>query len=291
MKPALTIVFVALALVANGRQSLAATEKILSEELLLSIFDGERSNAGRAEKLLQAATSLGSDKKTQIALLKEAIEYGFKSLATPKGRTATEESLDRLIAITEMDAEDSFPTDKRIEFYRTCYQQYAKKRHEKLDIRSKLIASLSQGAQHFERAQKCTDAIKIYTEVIRLSTRPASPDLARFRRKLKRAIHMRKVQQQIDLASKQLKGNTYNVKTRTALIKMFLVEYDDPAQAARYLNDDVDEILRTYIPMAIIQPFEVKLSVCKEMAKWYGKVLTKDASIFAKPNMLRRGIV
>ena len=291
MKAVWAIVFVALALAGGARPAHAEPEEILTEELLLSIFDGEKSNAGRAAKLLQAATSLDSDNKTQIALLKKSIEYGFKSLAVDKGRLTTEQALERLAGLIELDAADSFLTDKRIEFYRICYRQYSKTRLAKLDTRSRLIAALYEGAQHAERTCKWSDVIKAYTEAVRLSVSPASPYLPSLRRKLKRATHMRKVQQQIDLSAKLLKADPDNAKARTTLIKMFLIEYDNPARAAEYLDDDVDETMRTYIPMAVIKPFEVKLSVCKEMSKWYGKVLAKDASTFAKPNVLRRGII
>ena len=278
-------------LVACGGESRAEKTEPLTEELLLSIYDGERSNAGRAEKLLQTATSLNTDKPTQIALLKKAVEFGLKSLATAKSRHTTETALDRLVKLTYRDVPDSFITDKRIEFYRLCYRLYSRDRNAKLDNQNRLIAALCEGAEFAEQARNWSGSIKAYTEVVYLAARPVSPDLPSLRRKLKRALHMRKVQQQIDLAEKQLKGDPNDAAARAALIKMYLVEYDNPAQAAKYLNDDVDETLRTYIPLAIVKPFEVKTSACKEMAKWYGQVLAKDASLHAKPNMLRHGAI
>ncbi|MBC8372510.1 MAG: hypothetical protein H8E53_02870, partial [Planctomycetes bacterium] len=122
MKPALTTVTMIVVLVACGGESRAEKTEPLTEELLLSIYDGERSSAGRAEKLLQTATSLNTDKPTQIALLKKAVEFGLKSLATAKSRHTTETALDRLVKLTYRDVPDSFITDKRIEFYRLCYR-------------------------------------------------------------------------------------------------------------------------------------------------------------------------
>jgi formylglycine-generating enzyme required for sulfatase activity len=290
MKAALTTAIITLALIGNPAYCPADDKEVLTEELLLSIFDGEKSNAGRAARLLKAATSLARDKKTKIALLKKSIEYGFKSMSLAKARSDISTALRRLREISDIETEDSYLTDKSIEFHRICYRQYSRNRLTKLESRSNLIAALCQGARHAERANKWSDVIKTYTEVVRLAARPASPDLPSFRRKVKRATHMRKVQQLIDLSTKQLKADGDNVKARTTLVTLFLVEHDDPAEASKYLNDDVDAIMQTYIPLALIKPFEVKLSACKEMAKWYGQVLAKDASVHAKPLMLRRAI-
>ena len=291
VRPVLSTVIIIAALVGPASQAYAKDKELLSEELLLSIYDGERTSAGRAAKLLQTAISLKSDKQTQIALLKKCVEYGFKSLTTSKSRRTTETALNRLAGLIALDDDDSFLTDKRIEFYRVCYRQYSRDRHTKHDNRSRLIGALSEGAQFAEQKKDWSAAMKAYGEIVRLAARPARPDLPSLKRKLKRSMHMKKVQQQIDLAEKKLKADPNDAASRNLLIKLFLVEYNNPVQAATYLNDDVDEILRTYIPLANLKPFEVKVSVCKEMAKWYGKVLAKDASLYAKPHVLRRGIL
>ncbi|MBT3200827.1 MAG: SUMF1/EgtB/PvdO family nonheme iron enzyme [Phycisphaerales bacterium] len=273
------------------RAAAAAAPAPLSEELLLSIYNGDRTNGGRAARLLSAATKLEGKKSTKIALLKKSVEFGLKSMGLPKCRTTTEKALEQLGRLTDDNSTDSFFTDKKVEFYRISYRLPAKSRVQKLDIRNRLIAALAQSAEFHEQSYRWLEAARAYTEAARLSTRPVTPDLPSLRRKVLRATHMRKVQMAIDKATKDLKKDPNDVKARNKLIKFYLVEYDKPAEAVKYLNEDADEILRTYIPLALRRPFEVKLSACKEMAKWYGQMLTKEASPHAKANMLRRGII
>ena len=268
----------------------AAASGPLTEELLLSIYNGDRTNAGRSAKLLSTATKLEGKKSTKIALLKKSVEFGLKSMGLTKCRATTEKALEQLGLLTDDNSTDSFFTEKKVEFYRLSYRLPAKSRIQKLDIRNRLVAALCQNAEFYERSYRWLDSARAYTEATRLSTRPVTPDLPSLRRKLLRAAHMHKVQQKIDKSDKDLKSDPNNFKARNTLIKLYLIEYNKPAEAVKYLNEDADEILRTYIPLALLRPFEVKLSACKEMAKWYGQVLVKEASTHAKTHMLRRGI-
>jgi len=291
MKVAVTTLLVATALAApNICRAKPAVKDILTNELLTGIFDGDRTSAGRADKLSAAAAALDGDQKVKIALFKKAVEYGMKGLATDKGRKATLYSINQLSMLTYTDPLDNFDEIKRVELYRVWLSKYARGLHNKRRIRGRLIDALVEAAESYELKRQWTEAVKAYTEAVRLSSRPSTPDLPKLRARLKRVTHMRRVTQQIDLAIKQLKVKPSSAAIRMGLIKLHLIELDDPASAVKYLNEDVDERWRTYIPLTMVKPFEVKTSAARELAGWYGKVLLRDASDFAKPHILRRAL-
>jgi hypothetical protein len=289
MKAALTTVVLITALTSPAATHAKPSPKdILTPELLNGIFDGDKTNAGRAEKLSAAANALDGDKKVKIALFKKAVEYGLKGLATDKGRKATLYSINQLSMLTYEDPTDNFDEIKRVELYRAWYGRYTRGLQNKRTMRGRLIDALVQAAGSYELKQQWSEAIRAYTEAVRFSSRPSTPDLPMLQGKLKRVTHMRKVQMQIDLAVRQLKAKPDNAMARMGLIKLYLIELDDPARAKEYLNEDVDETLQTYIPLAMAKPFEVKAAASRELAAWYGKILIKDASKFARPHILRR---
>jgi hypothetical protein len=291
MKAALTtaILLAALAGLSAG-QDKPSPDAVLTPEFLAGVFDGDRTNAGRAEKLSDAAADLKGDKKVKIALFKKAVEYGLKGMATDKGRRTTLYAINQLSMLTDTDPNDNYDKIKRVELYRVWYGRYARGLHVKRSIRGHYIDALVDAAKMYEQTRKWPEAIRTYTDAVRLSSRPSTLDLPKLQNKLKRVTHMRKTQKQIDLSVRLLKIKPDNAKARMTIVKLYIIEMDDPARANTYLSADVDETWRTYIPLATARPFEIKPSAWRELASWYGKVLAPMASKFAKPHILRKAL-
>jgi hypothetical protein len=76
--------------------------------------------------------------------------------------------------------------------------------------------------------------------------------------------------------------------TRTKLIMLELLELDNPSAAAKLCNEDVDEMLRTYLPMAAGSMDKTADTACVELGQWYEKLLTKAVSKTAKANAMDR---
>ncbi len=86
----------------------------------------------------------------------------------------------------------------------------------------------------------------------------------------------------------RLDKNPSDDATRTKLIMLELLEFDNPSAAAKLCNEDVDEMLRTYLPLAAGAIDKTADTTCRELGQWYEKLLVKAASKTAKANAAKR---
>jgi len=87
----------------------------------------------------------------------------------------------------------------------------------------------------------------------------------------------------------RLKADPSQITAREALINIYLVEKNDPAEAAKWLNEDCDERLRTYIPLAAGDITSIAESTLMEMGDWY-KSLAASAQPVSKGGLLLRSL-
>ena len=98
------------------------------------------------------------------------------------------------------------------------------------------------------------------------------------------------IAQQAKLKSLQTKlaADPKNTGVRTKLILLHLVEFDNPAQAAKLLTDDLDETTRTYVSLAARDLADLDEAACLELGRWCSQTLSKKASRAGKPLVLTR---
>jgi hypothetical protein len=85
----------------------------------------------------------------------------------------------------------------------------------------------------------------------------------------------------------KLKGRPEDRSAREALIQLYLVELDRPAEAGKYLQPDSDEVLRTYIPLASGDVEKLSADTSFELGQWYEGLAAKAGELGA-PTALRR---
>jgi WD40 repeat protein/tetratricopeptide (TPR) repeat protein len=105
--------------------------------------------------------------------------------------------------------------------------------------------------------------------------------------KLKRLIALERTAKDIERAKAILKANPLDAAARPRLVRLYLVEKDNPAEAAKYLGAACDEATKTYVPLLVKDATSLADAVCLELAEWY-RSLSAKASAFARPAMLRR---
>ncbi|MDP6634098.1 MAG: LamG domain-containing protein [Phycisphaerae bacterium] len=90
-----------------------------------------------------------------------------------------------------------------------------------------------------------------------------------------------------ELLEKKLKADPDDVDSRKKLIEIYLVDLDDPAAAGKLVNADCDEMLQTYVALAVKPITELKVSTLGEIGAWYLQFADK-ATGSPKVAMLRR---
>jgi len=79
-----------------------------------------------------------------------------------------------------------------------------------------------------------------------------------------------------------------DVEKRHELILYYVVELDQPADAVKHLIQDVDEVIRTYVPLAAKAVEDVPEAACLELGNWYYQTLLPKAPPAAKRTVLGR---
>jgi hypothetical protein len=74
---------------------------------------------------------------------------------------------------------------------------------------------------------------------------------------------------------------------REELLKLYLIEMDDPERASKYVEADRDDNLDKYILVAAMNPDSLPDKACLELGKWY-REHAEEASAAARPAMLER---
>lgn len=85
----------------------------------------------------------------------------------------------------------------------------------------------------------------------------------------------------------QVEANPKDAALRQKLLRLLLVELDDPAQAAAYLDDSSDEEMRKCLPAVAKGVDAAPELACMELGDWYWK-LSEGASASGKGPMLVR---
>jgi formylglycine-generating enzyme required for sulfatase activity len=84
--------------------------------------------------------------------------------------------------------------------------------------------------------------------------------------------------------------NPQNASAREKLVRLYLVDMDNPAEAARYVEGVTDASLRKYVPAAAKGPESAPELASKELGDWY-RTLADTAPTAAKAPMLARAKV
>jgi tetratricopeptide (TPR) repeat protein len=272
-------------LLASVQAVIAAEESI--DTLIAQITSGAKTNSERAAKVLDGAMAITDQPKLCVRLLEKAIEFGLKSPITPSSSQTADKAI-KLLMTAAPDRKDDWTllaADTLNAKYRCTRGAQAK-----LKAAEELLNGLLAAAGIYEQRGQWTLAAERYRKAnpIAVSLKDGSTDA--IRGKLKIASKMAMLEQRVKRYAEVLKKEPDKIATRTMLIKALVVDLNDPAKAAEYLNEDVDETWRTYIPMACKPLDKLPEAGCKELGDWYRTVLAKSCSATAKPVMLARAI-
>jgi len=247
-----------------GAEPVSADEAV--EQLITQIVGDSRSNAERAEKLYVAAEVAKDTPEIQAVMLVRAIQYGMKSMASPKARTAVQNSLTLLGKVAPDRADEWRGLD--IDLQRRLFRA-SKSREAKATIGAKLIALQKEQGQSCGAKGDWAGAASAYREAYSVATMLKLPEKAELSRELRTATHRMNVSKKIAQYKTVLKTKPDMVSTRTLLLNALVIDLNSPAQAAEYLNEDVDTAYRTYVPLAAKEASEIQGDVCRELGDWY----------------------
>ena len=255
------------------------------EGVIRDVLRGAKTPLERARRLLTAADAATDNAALRVALLKRAYLQA-KDLYSPAGLAAAEGALDQLAQL-QPDKKDQWLADK-LAMYRPAFKRMTAKTAARRELGGKLVALLLRAGGQQEARGKWQAAAGLYREA-----RFPAHTLNLFEReevseRSDRATHFMRLGLQAASYERALKRTPTDAAARGKVIRAYLVDLDDPAAAAKFLAADVDEVTRTYVPLAAKAVDELSPAAARELGDWYAATLLPQASGPSRMLLLRR---
>jgi len=252
-------------------------------QLIKEIVAGSKTSAEAAAGLMRAAVSLNDTPKTQAMFCRKAYEYGIKTSA---GYDEALQALTMLDRIAPQGANEWI--DKRVALYRLMYVK--SKPAERAAVGKRLVALLRNLADASAAKGQWGPALKFYTAAMRTAAALRLPERVEIAGRIRDVTARKKRAERLESLKKKLKAHPDNDATRDKIIEICLLEYDSPERAAKFVTEDGDETLRTYIPLAAKPVSELTEPLCMELARWYQSLAHRASSKARKIVALDRAI-
>lgn len=256
-----------------------------TETFVKGIIKGARTDSQRSTRLMEAVSLTEGNEKLQIVLLIKSIEYGMKSLRTPDDCRRVRNASG--ILAQKVPEKESYWLSQQA---RVCRRMYAltKSPDDKEELAVEIVDLLIRAGH--------SDAVKGDWKSSLAAYSAARSAAVLYKQLVKDNLSIRlrsvsalaKAREQVDRYAAILAKTPGDVNARSNLVRTLLVSLDDPAGAAGHVNDDIDQKLQAYIPLAAGDISEVPLEGCKSLGEWYRKELAKSAVPLFKYRMLRR---
>ncbi len=215
-----------------------------------------------AAKLLGAARAAES----QPALLAVLCEKSFDLAAEdPKGCQTALAAAELLARKTPERAQ---ALQKRVLSVRQ--HQYAASRGDaRRTAGEALIKCLADVAAARTAVGAFEEAARFYRQALTVARAIRSASAEWIGSQMKRLGEQQRIAANLPRLVANLKANPDNREARDKLIRLLLVDLDNPAEAAKYLDDACDPLLCKYVPAAAKPVEAAPEAACMEMADWY----------------------
>jgi len=224
-------------------------------------------DAAFAAKLLKAAKDMPDSPDLQVLLYEKACQFGSSGTA---GCDTALEALGLL--------EKAVPDKK---------DQWRQKKFEVVKFRfdkSRGAARKAAGQPYMEMLEALADAKvaegngiaakALYKRAQMVATYIKSARSAEILAKSKRVNAIVARDARLESLQAKLKQNAQDTAARKELILLHVVAFDNPSEAAKLLTDDLDEVTRTYVPLAAKKPDDLDEAICLELGGWYHQKLS-----------------
>ena len=256
-----------------------------TEAFVREIIKDARTDSERSALLAEAVSLAGDNKKLKVALLEKALRYGMKSLRTTDDCKKCQGILTDL-ARTDLGRKPHWLSQQAAVYRRGS--ALAKSPTDKRKLAEAAVAALT-GAGNVSAAEgDWKKALGFFNRAKSTSMTYNLSNPSRLAGYIRTATYIYKARDRIAGHIETLKKSPDNLDVRSDLISMLVTVMDDPAEAMKYVNSDVDEKFRTFVPMAAKDLSELPVEACRNLGDWYLKELSRTAVVIVKSRMLAR---
>ena len=234
-----------------------------------------------AAKLLEAAQAAGTQPALLALLCEKAADLG---LADPRGFDTALAAAGLLAAKVPEMADAA--VDKVVAVRRRQYD--LSRGADRAPAGEKLCEAIGDAAAAQAEAGDWDEAVKRCRQALALAHAIRSDKAAALEARLKTATQRQQSAAKAAGLEARVKADPADRQARDQLIRLVLVDLDDPAGAAEYLDTACDPALRKYVPAAAKGVEAAPELACVELGDWYRDLATAAAGALAKGPMLVR---
>jgi len=235
--------------VAAGTLTAASDDEI--EAFVQEIIKDARTDSQRSTLLMEAVSLAEGNNKLKVALLEKAVQYGIKSLRTTDDCRKFQGILTDL---TKADPDrKSHWLSRKAAVYRRWYI-LEKSPTGKRKLAEEAVAALTEAGSASAAKGDWKKASGLFNEAKSATVAYRLPDPNKLLGYIQSASYLSKAQTKIAGYIETLKKTPNDLNARSNLVTMLTTVMDDPAEAMKYVNDDVDERFQTFVPMAVKDP-------------------------------------
>lgn len=241
---------------------------------------GETKDPGKlAEKIFEAAGAVEGNPAFQVALYEKAYEEDMRASA---GCPTAIRAARKLLEVA--------PEQKmrwRGDLVKAYEKQLAVAGPGRTDAGRNLLALYLDLCEEYIAAGELDQALGVLKQRDRVGRIVGPYRMSEIAAKRTFITNLKKIQAQLRMHQSRLKSAPDDRRCRLDLLRLYVVELDDPAGGLELLTADVDETWRTYVPLAAQAPADLKEAACLELGHWYWQH-AEGASVVGASRMQKR---
>jgi formylglycine-generating enzyme required for sulfatase activity len=234
-----------------------------------------------AKQLLEVAGKIANQPAFLALLCEKSYDLGIKD---PTGYPTAKAAAEFLAAGVPEKKVDCL---KKIA---ALYQkQYATARgEEKTKAGETVIAALGALAEAQTAAGDTDAAVLTLRQALAVATAIKSEGQAALDAQVDNLALRQRAEKQIAALKARLDANPKDAAARKEMVRVYLMEMDNPAEAATFVDETCDEATRKYVPAAVKPVEDAPELACTALGNWYMGLADQAAMPATKGAMLRR---
>jgi len=227
-----------------------------------------RDDAALAARLLETATK-ATDQPAFLALVCETVAN--LGLAHPDGYAAAAEAME--LVARSVPEKAAACRERLIEIRQKQFD--AARGDERQAAGEALLDCLLPVIEAKEKAGALAEAAALYRKARTIAAASGSPRADEIDARAAALAQRMKTAARIADVKALLARDPANVSAREGLVRIYLVDLDDPAEAAKHLKGAKDEALLKYVPAAAKGLEAAPEFACLELGEWYARLAAK----------------
>ena len=283
---AFLVIFAACLPAAEGEKSEAAAKAAEAFESLygkdwtrVKSTSDVRDDNELAKKLFAAA----KEAKDQPEFLAILCEKACELAANPMGYATAAEALE--LEAAGVPEKASAVAARLVEIRQKQFD--ASKGDDRATAGEALMEALLPVADAREKVPDAVGAVALLRRALAAATVAKSDRRTEIEARLKTLEQSLRTAREIEDMKRLLEADPNKVAARERLVRIYIVDLDDPAQAAKWVQGVEDASLTKYVPGAAKPLAEAPEYACLELGEWY-RGLAENAPVYAKAAMFAR---